>query len=84
MLNQFKSYSQSKKSPVLSQRPSVFCSPDDEDEEEETDIPQYLQMKGKSRPVCFSVSLDNTMAWTFQCIFCILLWHSWLVTGIFS
>ncbi|KAM7379205.1 hypothetical protein PAMP_004774 [Pampus punctatissimus] len=45
MLSQFKSYSQSKKSPVLSQRPSVFCSPDDEDEEEEADYSGLLEMK---------------------------------------
>ncbi|CAN9502880.1 unnamed protein product [Ophioblennius macclurei] len=45
MLSQFKSYSQSKKSPVLSQRPSVFCSPDDEDEEEEADYSKFLDMK---------------------------------------
>ncbi|KAM9844782.1 SURP and G-patch domain-containing protein 1 [Aulostomus maculatus] len=46
MLSQFKSYSQTKKSPVLSQRPSVFCSPDDdEDEEEESDFSRFLGMK---------------------------------------
>lgn len=45
MLSQFKSYSQSKKNPVLSQRPSVFCSPDDEDEEEEADYSRFLEMK---------------------------------------
>ncbi|XP_029929837.1 SURP and G-patch domain-containing protein 1 [Myripristis murdjan] len=46
MLNQFKNYSQSKKNPVLSQRPSVFCSPDGEDEEEEADDDStYLEMK---------------------------------------
>ncbi|XP_029970768.1 SURP and G-patch domain-containing protein 1 [Salarias fasciatus] len=45
MLSQFKSYSQSKKSPVLSQRPSVFCSPDDEDEDEEADYSKFLDMK---------------------------------------
>ncbi|XP_077470596.1 SURP and G-patch domain-containing protein 1 isoform X1 [Stigmatopora argus] len=44
MLSQFKSYSQSKKSPVLSQRPSVFCSPDD-DEEDEIDFTELLNMK---------------------------------------
>lgn len=65
MLSQFKSYSQSKKSPVLSQRPSVFCSPDDEDEEEESDISQFLQIKGKSRPVFFRFSLESKMAGTF-------------------
>lgn len=67
MLSQFKSYSQSKKSPVLSQRPSVFCSPDDEDEEEEADFYKFLEMKGKSRPMFFTLSLDNSMAWTYQC-----------------
>ncbi|XP_074507106.1 SURP and G-patch domain-containing protein 1 [Sebastes fasciatus] len=46
MLSQFKNYSHShKKNPVLSQRPSVFCSPDDEDEEEETDYSRFLEMK---------------------------------------
>ncbi|XP_047446582.1 SURP and G-patch domain-containing protein 1 [Mugil cephalus] len=45
MLSQFKNYSQPKKTPVLSQRPSVFCSPDDEDEEEEADYSKFLEMK---------------------------------------
>ncbi|MED6250893.1 hypothetical protein ATANTOWER_014430 [Ataeniobius toweri] len=45
MLSQFKSYSQPKKNPVLSQRPSVFSSPDDEDEDEETDYSKFLEMK---------------------------------------
>nr|XP_019954866.1 PREDICTED: SURP and G-patch domain-containing protein 1 [Paralichthys olivaceus] len=45
MLSQFKNYSQSKKSPVLSQRSSVFCSPDDEDEEEDTDYSRFLGMR---------------------------------------
>ncbi|KAM3866345.1 SURP and G-patch domain-containing protein 1 [Diretmus argenteus] len=45
MLSQFKNYSQAKKTPVLSQRPSVFCSPDDEDEEEEFDDSSFLEMK---------------------------------------
>ncbi|XP_057713928.1 SURP and G-patch domain-containing protein 1 [Corythoichthys intestinalis] len=44
MLSQFKSYSQSKKNPVLSQRPSVFCSPDDDDEDE-IDFTELLNMK---------------------------------------
>lgn len=81
MLSQFKNYSHSKKNPVLSQRPSVFCSPDDEDEEEESDYSGFLEMKGNSRPMFFSVSLDNSMARTFQCIFCIV---QCLVTGILS
>lgn len=80
MLSQFKNYSQSKKNPVLSQRPNVFCSPNGEDEEEEDDYSGFLEMKGNSRPVFFSVSLDNSMAWTFQCILCLLQWHSCLVT----
>ncbi len=84
MLSQFKNYSQSKKNPVLSQRPSVFCSPDGDDEEEEADYSRFLEMKGNSRPVFFSVSLDNSMAWTLQCIFCVLQWRSCLVTGILS
>uniref|UniRef100_A0A3Q4HUC4 SURP and G patch domain containing 1 n=1 Tax=Neolamprologus brichardi TaxID=32507 RepID=A0A3Q4HUC4_NEOBR len=45
MLNQFKSFSQSKKNPILSQRPSVFCSPDGDDEEEEADYSKFLEMK---------------------------------------
>ncbi|KAM3604270.1 uncharacterized protein V6R79_008712 [Siganus canaliculatus] len=45
MLSQFKNYSQSKKNPALSQRPSVFCSPDGEDEEEEADYSKFLEMK---------------------------------------
>ncbi|XP_056277462.1 SURP and G-patch domain-containing protein 1 isoform X2 [Pseudoliparis swirei] len=45
MLSQFKNYTQSKKNPVLCQRPSVFCSPDEEDEEEETDYSRFLEMK---------------------------------------
>ncbi|KAM9322144.1 SURP and G-patch domain-containing protein 1 isoform 2-T2 [Pholidichthys leucotaenia] len=44
-LSQFKSFTQSKKSPVLSQRPSVFCSPDGEDDEEEADYSKFLEMK---------------------------------------
>lgn len=47
MLSQFKNYStQPKKNVVLSQRPSVFCSPDEEDEEEESDYSGFLIMKG--------------------------------------
>ncbi|XP_028987475.1 SURP and G-patch domain-containing protein 1 isoform X2 [Betta splendens] len=45
MLNQFKNYSQPKKNVVLNQRPSVFCSPDGEDEEEEPDYSKFLDMK---------------------------------------
>ncbi|XP_041659191.1 SURP and G-patch domain-containing protein 1 isoform X2 [Cheilinus undulatus] len=45
MLSQFKNYSQTKKTPVIGQRPSVFCSPDDEDEEEEVNYSKYLEMK---------------------------------------
>ncbi|XP_030016747.1 SURP and G-patch domain-containing protein 1 [Sphaeramia orbicularis] len=45
MLSQFKSYSQSKKNPVLSQRPSVFCSPEGEDEGEEADYSRFIEMK---------------------------------------
>lgn len=69
MLSQFKNYSQSKKNVVLSQRPSVFCSPDDEDEEEEVDYSRFLEMKGNSRPVLFSVSLNRSMVWIFHCFF---------------
>ncbi len=84
MLSQFKNYSQSKKSPVLSQRPSVFCSPDDGNEEEEADYSEFIEMKGNSRPVFLSVSKESSKTWTFQCIFCLLQWHSCLVTGILS
>ncbi|XP_076601637.1 SURP and G-patch domain-containing protein 1 isoform X1 [Chaetodon auriga] len=45
MLSQFKNYSQTKKNPVLSQRPNVFCSPNGDDEEEEDDYPGFLEMK---------------------------------------
>ncbi|KAM8850422.1 SURP and G-patch domain-containing protein 1 [Spinachia spinachia] len=45
MLSQFKNYSYSKKNPVLGQRPSVFCSPDEEDEDEEDDYSKFLEMK---------------------------------------
>lgn len=45
MINQFKNYSQSKKNPVLSQRPSVFCSSEGEDEDEEADYSRFLEMK---------------------------------------
>lgn len=48
MLSQFKNYSQSKKTPLRPPRPSVFCSPDDEDEEEEVDDSNFLEVKGKS------------------------------------
>ncbi|XP_053738859.1 SURP and G-patch domain-containing protein 1 [Synchiropus splendidus] len=44
MLSQYKSYAQSKKSPVLSQRPSVFSSPDDDDGEE-ADLSDFLEIK---------------------------------------
>lgn len=84
MLNQFKSFSQSKKNPILSQRPSVFCSPDGDDEEEEADYSKFLEMKGNSWPVFFIVSGDTSMAWTFQCILCVLQWNSCLMTGILS
>lgn len=59
MLSQFKNYSQSKKNPVLSQRPSVFCSPDGEDEEGDADYSRFLEIKGNLRPL-FSVFLWRT------------------------
>uniref|UniRef100_A0A8B9HI34 SURP and G patch domain containing 1 n=1 Tax=Astyanax mexicanus TaxID=7994 RepID=A0A8B9HI34_ASTMX len=43
MLNQFKSYSQSKKTQLQIPRPSVFSSPDEEDAEEEDE--HYLEVK---------------------------------------
>ena len=48
MLSQYKNYSQSKKSSMVSCRPTVFCSPDGEDEEEEVDDSSFLEVKGKS------------------------------------
>lgn len=50
MLSQFKNYTQTKKNPVLGVRPSVFCSPD-EDEDEDLDYSQYLDMKGNLVPL---------------------------------
>lgn len=50
MLSQFKNYTQTKKNPVLSVRPSVFSSPD-EDEDEDLDYCQYLDMKGNLVPL---------------------------------
>lgn len=43
MISQFKNYTQSKQTAVLAARPSVFSSPDDEDEEDDA---QYLEVKG--------------------------------------
>ncbi|KAL0966432.1 hypothetical protein UPYG_G00295240 [Umbra pygmaea] len=43
MLNQFKNYSQSKKSPLRPQRPSIFSSPEDEDED--VDDSSFLEIK---------------------------------------
>ncbi|XP_076847458.1 SURP and G-patch domain-containing protein 1 [Brachyhypopomus gauderio] len=44
MLSQFKSYSQPRKSPLQIPRPSVFSSPDDDDDEVEDDA-TYLEIK---------------------------------------
>ncbi|KAI5092711.1 SURP and G-patch domain-containing protein 1 isoform X2, partial [Silurus meridionalis] len=44
MLNQYKSYSQTKKTPLQIPRPSVFSSPDD-DEEEHIDDAHFLEVK---------------------------------------
>ncbi|KAL0201956.1 hypothetical protein M9458_005143, partial [Cirrhinus mrigala] len=44
MINQFKNYSQSKKTALPATRPSVFSSPDDE-EDEDIDA-HYLEVKG--------------------------------------
>lgn len=68
MLSQFKSYSTQPKKNVLSQRPSVFCSPDGEDEEEEADYSSFLGMKGNLRPAFFSISHDSSMARTLNCV----------------
>lgn len=70
MLSQFKNYSQTKKNPVLSQRPSVFSSPDDDDEEDDNDYSKFLAIKGNSWPLLVLVSLENSLARTFQCIIC--------------
>ncbi|KAJ8387788.1 hypothetical protein AAFF_G00150890 [Aldrovandia affinis] len=43
MLSQFKNYSQAKKTPPRPPRPSIFLSPDDEDEE--TDDSHFLEVK---------------------------------------
>ncbi|XP_030631427.1 SURP and G-patch domain-containing protein 1 [Chanos chanos] len=43
MISQFKNYSQTKKTPVQSSRPSIFCSPDDEEEESEDS--HFLEVK---------------------------------------
>ncbi|KAI1891714.1 hypothetical protein AGOR_G00146610 [Albula goreensis] len=43
MLSQFKNYSQAKKTPPRPPRPSIFLSPDEEDEE--TDDSHYLEVK---------------------------------------
>ncbi|KAJ0011690.1 hypothetical protein NQD34_012665 [Periophthalmus magnuspinnatus] len=45
MISQFKSFSQSKKTPILSQRPSAFCSSEGEDEDEEADYSRFLEIK---------------------------------------
>lgn len=82
MLSQFKSYSQFKKSPVLSQRPSAFCSPDDEDEEEESDYSKFLEMKGNSRTIPFGLSWNSSLNRTFHLVFCIQ-WHHCPVSGSF-
>lgn len=68
MLSQFKNYSQTKRNPVLSQRPSVFSSPDDDDEEGDNDYYKFLAIKGNSWPLLFIVSLENPLARTFQYI----------------
>lgn len=86
MLSQFKTYSQSKKNPVLSQRPSVFCSPDDEDEEGDADYSRYLELKGNLTPflrLFFNVSVENSLVRTFLILIQSILCHL-LVTGILS
>lgn len=46
MLNQYKSYSHTKKTPLQIPRPSVFSSPDEDDDEDEYDDTHYLEVKG--------------------------------------
>lgn len=82
MLSQFKNYSQTKKNPVLSQRPSVFSSPDDDDEEDDNDYSKFLAIKGNSWPLLVLVSLENSLARTFQCIICWLQWQ--ICLGVFK
>ncbi|XP_055006630.1 SURP and G-patch domain-containing protein 1 [Boleophthalmus pectinirostris] len=45
MISQFKTFSQSKKTPILSQRPSAFCSSEGEDDDEEADYSRFLEIK---------------------------------------
>lgn len=83
MLNQFKSYSQSKRNPVLSPRPSVFCSPDDEDEEGDADYSRFLELKGNLKHLFFNVTLENSLVRTFLILIQSIICHL-LVTGILS
>ncbi|KAG7273194.1 hypothetical protein CRUP_019321 [Coryphaenoides rupestris] len=62
MLNQFKNYSQSKKNPVLSQRPSVFCSPDGDEDEDEVDDSNFLEMKVDEETEQVAVKLAKYVA----------------------
>ncbi|KAK7945731.1 hypothetical protein WMY93_001459 [Mugilogobius chulae] len=45
MISQFKSFSQSKKKPILTERPSAFCLSEGEDEDEEEDYSKFLELK---------------------------------------
>ncbi|XP_072297448.1 SURP and G-patch domain-containing protein 1 isoform X1 [Eucyclogobius newberryi] len=45
MISQFKNFSQSKRNTILSQRPSVFCLSEGEDEDEEVDYSRFLEIK---------------------------------------
>ncbi|CAL1579803.1 unnamed protein product [Knipowitschia caucasica] len=45
MISQYKNYSQSKKYPILSHRPSAFCSSEGEEEDDESDYSRFLEIK---------------------------------------
>lgn len=68
MLSQFKNYSQTKKNPDLSQRPSVFSSPEDDDEEDDNDYSKFLAIKG-NHGLCYCLS-GELLGLDIYCIFC--------------
>lgn len=76
MLSQFKNYSQTKKNPVLSQRPSVFSSPEDDDEEDDNDYSKFLAIKG-NHGLCYCLSGD-LLGSDIYCIICWLQWQNCL------
>lgn len=76
MLSQFKNYSQTKKNPVLSQRPSVFSSPEDDDEEDDNDYSKFLAIKG-NHGLCYCLS-GELLDLEIYCIICWLQWQNCL------